>query len=79
MAQPAGTQHFPVYSQLAVLHRHHTGLRVLAGPQVMGARLAQEHLGGHLPTLYTSPGLLRTCEAPVTLVHTYWSRVTPRW
>jgi rhamnosyltransferase subunit B len=69
----------PLYRTLATLQRSYPGLRVLAGPQMMGARLAQEHLGIDLTTLYTSPGLLRTCEAPVTLAHTYWPRGTPRW
>ncbi|MGA8513585.1 MAG: nucleotide disphospho-sugar-binding domain-containing protein, partial [Burkholderiaceae bacterium] len=69
----------PLYGTVAALHKAHPGLRVLAGPQMMGARLAQEHLGIDLTTLYTSPGLLRSCEAPVTVAHTYWPGGTPRW
>lgn len=69
----------PLFRTLATLHHSRPGLRVLAGPQMLGARLAQEHLGLHLITLYTSPGLLRSCEAPVTLAHSTWPRGTPRW
>jgi rhamnosyltransferase subunit B len=69
----------PLYRTLTALHRSNPGLRVLAGPQMMGARLAQEQLGVHLTTLYTSPALLRSCLGPVTLAHTYWPRGTPRW
>jgi rhamnosyltransferase subunit B len=76
----------PLYKVLASLHRADSTLRgsgstlrVLAGPQMLGARLAQVHLGLHLTSLYTSPAALRSAQAPVTIAHTRWPGGTPRW
>jgi rhamnosyltransferase subunit B len=69
----------PLYRTLAHWQQSQPGVRVLAGPQMLGARLAQEHLGVHLTTLYTSPGMLRSCIAPVTVAHSHWPRGTPSW
>jgi rhamnosyltransferase subunit B len=52
---------------------------VVAGPHMLGARLAQEHLGVHLTSIYTAPSMLRTCIAPTTIAHSFWPRYTPRW
>jgi rhamnosyltransferase subunit B len=67
----------PLYKVLQ--QRQHSNLRVLAGPQMLGARLAQEHLGTALTTAYTAPSMLRSCLAPTTIAHTSWPRGTPRW
>jgi rhamnosyltransferase subunit B len=83
----------PLYKVLASLYRadstlHGSGstlrgsgstLRVLAGPQMLGARLAQVHLGLHLTSLYTSPAALRSAQAPITIAHTHWPVGTPSW
>jgi rhamnosyltransferase subunit B len=76
----------PLYKVLASLHRADSTLRgsgstlrVLAGPQMLGARLAQVHLGLHLTSLYTSPAALRSAQAPITIAHTHWPAGTPRW
>ncbi len=69
----------PLYKTLDTLQQTEPQLRVLAGPQMMGARLAQEHLGLHLTSLYTSPAQLRSCHGPVTIANTHWPSHTPRW
>jgi rhamnosyltransferase subunit B len=69
----------PLYKTLSSLQQTQPQLRVLAGPQMMGARLAQEHLGLHLTSVYTSPGLLRSHHGPVTIANTHWSGSTPQW
>lgn len=69
----------PLYNTLADLHRADSTLRVLAGPQMMGARLAQAQLGLHLTSLYTSPAALRSAQAPTTIAHTRWPSGTPAW
>ena len=67
----------PLYKTLQ--QRQHPHLRVLAGPQMLGARLAQVHLGIALTTAYTAPSMLRSCIAPTTIAHTSWPRGTPQW
>jgi rhamnosyltransferase subunit B len=69
----------PLYALLADLHRADSSLRVLAGPQMLGARLAQVQLGVHLTSLYTSPAALRSVQSPITIAHTRWPAGTPRW
>ena len=67
----------PLYK--ALQQRQHSNLQVLAGPQMLGARLARDHLGIALTTAYTAPSMLRSCVAPTTIAHTSWPRGTPRW
>jgi rhamnosyltransferase subunit B len=68
----------PLYQHIAS-HPYRKQLHVLAGPHMMGARLAQAQLGTRLTSLYTSPGMLRTCIAPTTIAHLSLPRGTPRW
>ncbi len=69
----------PLYKVLASLHGAKSTLRVLAGPQMLGARLAQLQLGLHLTSLYTSPAALRSAQAPISIAHTHWPAGTPKW
>jgi rhamnosyltransferase subunit B len=69
----------PLYSYLQEQHRAGKAIHVVAGPQMLGARLAQLHLGTHLTSAYTAPSMLRSCQAPLTIANTYWPRGTPRW
>lgn len=69
----------PLYKVLASRYRKDNTLRVLAGPQMLGARLAQAQLGLNLTSLYTSPAALRSEQAPITIAHTHWPAGTPKW
>ncbi len=69
----------PLYRALQLRQQHQQPLHVLAGPQMLGARLAQLHLGVPLTTAYTAPSMLRSCTAPITIAHSHWPQGTPRW
>ncbi|MBS7807659.1 nucleotide disphospho-sugar-binding domain-containing protein [Variovorax sp. PCZ-1] len=69
----------PLYQTIRDLPGGCKNWHVIAGPQMLGARLAQEHLGARLISVYTAPNMLRTCIAPTTVAHTYWPKYTPRW
>jgi rhamnosyltransferase subunit B len=69
----------PVYRCIEQLLQPAEPLHVIAGPHMLGARLAQEYLGVQLTSVYTSPGLLRTCIAPATIAHITWPWFTPSW
>jgi rhamnosyltransferase subunit B len=69
----------PLYRYLQTQREAKKPLHVLAGPQMLGARFAQLHLGTALTSAYTAPSMLRSCQAPTTIAHTHWPRGTPRW
>jgi rhamnosyltransferase subunit B len=69
----------PLYRCIEQLSQQAEPLHVIAGPHMLGARFAQEHLSVQLTSVYTSPGLLRTCIAPTTIAHITWPQLTPSW
>ncbi len=69
----------PLYQYIQAQQRLGKSLHVVAGPFMLGARLAQLHLGIQLTSAYTAPSMLRTLVAPVCIAHTYWPRHTPRF
>lgn len=69
----------PLYRALQARQQRQRPLHVLAGPQMLGARLAQLHLGIPLTTAYTAPSMLRSSVAPVTIAQMHWPQGTPRW
>jgi rhamnosyltransferase subunit B len=69
----------PLYRVISDLPGGCSQWHVVAGPHMLGARLAQEHLGARLSSIYTAPSMLRTCIAPTTIAHSFWPRYTPRW
>jgi rhamnosyltransferase subunit B len=69
----------PLYATIKRLMSSTQALRVVAAPHMLGGRLAQEHLGADLISVYTASSMLRTCIAPTTIAHTYWPKGTPRW
>jgi rhamnosyltransferase subunit B len=69
----------PLYRALQARQQRQRPLHVLAGPQMLGARLAQWHLGIPLTTAYTAPSMLRSSEAPVTIAQMHWPQGAPRW
>jgi rhamnosyltransferase subunit B len=69
----------PLYRALQSRQQRQQPLHVLAGPQMLGARLAQLHLGVPLTTAYTAPSMLRSCTAPITIANSHWPQGTPHW
>jgi rhamnosyltransferase subunit B len=69
----------PLYVTIKSMLSSTRKLRVVAAPHMLGGRLAQEHLGADLISVYTASSMLRTCIAPTTIAHTYWPKGTPRW
>lgn len=55
--------------------RHGAGLRVVASPLVLGARLAADWLPIRLTTAHTAPHGLRSCDDPLL----FGSRQVPSW
>jgi rhamnosyltransferase subunit B len=68
----------PLYQHLQKMQQLGNPVQVVAGPFMLGARLAQLHLGTRLTSAYTAPSMLRTLEAPVCIAHTHWPAYTPR-
>jgi rhamnosyltransferase subunit B len=68
----------PLYQHLQNRQNQGKSVHVVAGPFMLGARLAQLHLGTRLTSAYTAPSMLRTLEAPVCIAHTHWPAYTPR-
>lgn len=69
----------PLYRYLQAQQTMGENIHVVAGPFMLGARLAQLHMGIDLTTAYTAPSMLRTLVAPVHIAHMYWPRYTPRF
>lgn len=69
----------PLFQHLQQLKHMGKAVHVIAGPFMLGARLAQMHLGTQLTSVYTAPSMLRTLIAPVCIAHTHWPRYTPRF
>jgi rhamnosyltransferase subunit B len=69
----------PLYAALTDINRTDKSVRVLAGPQMIGARLAQAQLGLHLTSLYTSPAAFRSAQAPASIAHIVWPAGSPAW
>ena len=69
----------PLYQHLQTQQAMGRPMHVVAGPFMLGAKLAQLHLGTRLTSAYTAPSMLRTYVAPVCIAHTYWPKYTPRF
>ncbi len=67
----------PLYQHLKAEHELGKRPHVLAGPFMLGARLAQLQLGTRVTSAYTAPSMLRTLVAPVCVAHTRWPAYTP--
>jgi rhamnosyltransferase subunit B len=69
----------PLYATIQRMAAEPQGVRVLAGPHMVGARLAHSALGVPLLSIYSSPNMLRTHIAPTTLAQFSFPSGTPRW
>ncbi|NJS36224.1 MAG: hypothetical protein HC765_06985 [Brachymonas sp.] len=69
----------PLYRLIESLQLQGRAQMVIAAPQMLGARLAQEHLSSRYLSAYTSPNMLRTHIAPTSIAHWHLPKGMPRW
>lgn len=69
----------PLYRAIRDLPKASEDWQIVAGPQMLGAKLAEQNLGVRLVSIYTAPAMLRTSIAPTTIAHYHWPSFTPQW
>jgi rhamnosyltransferase subunit B len=69
----------PLYLLIQELQGQGKKSRVVAGPHMLGVKLAEEHLGTDLVSVYTALGMVRNFTAPTTIAYNFWPREAPRW
>ncbi|NJM43258.1 MAG: glycosyltransferase family 1 protein [Brachymonas sp.] len=69
----------PLYRLIESLQLQGRAQMVIAAPQMLGARLAQEHLSSRYLSAYTAPNMLRTNIAPTSIAHWHLPKGMPRW